>query len=248
MTAIRHNLALPVFTSSGAGVWSRFRRGERHASRLVPRLIAATLILACALPSVGGAPGAEAGKKAKIVTRTFSSTGQIDMANSGPATPYGAPIKVKAFKKYKKAKITDVNVTLRDFSHDRPDDVDVMLVFGNRRAFILGDAGGNTGVDNLTLTLDDQAAAEPPNGNQLESAAYIPADHPGLDNFSAPAPLPNGNSALSVFKGDDPDGTWRLFVVDDAGTMTGEIAGGWKLEITAKVKKDKDKGKKKGKK
>jgi hypothetical protein len=35
----------------------------------------------------------------------------------------------------------------------------------------------------------------------------------------------------------NPDGILRFFVVGDDGTTAGEIAGGWKLEITAQVRK-----------
>lgn len=50
-------------------------------------------------------------------------------------------------------------------------------------------------------------------------------------------------TALNVFDGLDPDGTWQLYVVDDANLQTGQITGGWELEITAKVKQEKkDKG------
>jgi hypothetical protein len=238
LTAVPDRAGVP-HTHDGGRRGPSPARGWHGLRRIAPRLVAASLLVGLAAPIAGGTHDAEAGKhkKAKTITRSFASSAQIAMTASGPANPYGAPIKITAFKKYKQAKIKDVNVILRNVSHDRPDDIDVMLVFGNKQAFILGDAGGSTGVSNLTLTLDDEASDELPNGSTLESGTYHPLDYPGIDNFSAPAPLPNGNSALSVFNGADPDGTWRLFVVDDAGTMTGEIAGGWKLEITAKVKK-----------
>jgi hypothetical protein len=51
----------------------------------------------------------------------------------------------------------------------------------------------------------------------------------------APAPAPNGNSFLSVFKGQNPNGVWELWVLDDTDDDTGKIAGGWSLEITAEV-------------
>jgi hypothetical protein len=52
------------------------------------------------------------------------------------------------------------------------------------------------------------------------------------DIFGTPAPSPPYGSALSVFNGTDPQGTWRLFVVDDFDSDSGSIAGGWSLAIS----------------
>jgi hypothetical protein len=38
---------------------------------------------------------------------------------------------------------------------------------------------------------------------------------------------------LSVFNGESPNGTWRLYVVDDSAGDAGRIAGGYSLTITA---------------
>jgi hypothetical protein len=134
-------------------------------TRLATRLIAVLLAAALVLPLAEGTQDAAAGKKTKLVTKTFSSNGQIaipDAGTDGPADPYPSIIEVDAFGKFKKAKITDVNLTLRGFGHTLPENVDVMLVHGNRRAIVMGDAGGGADAENLTITLDDQAAQELP--------------------------------------------------------------------------------------
>jgi hypothetical protein len=116
-----------------------------------------------------------------------------------------------------------------------------MLVLDNRRAIVMGDAGNGVDADDLTITLDDDASTDLPDGATLESGTFRPANLSGADPFAAPAPVPNGNVALSTFNNADPDGKWRLFISDDfagAGT-TGTLSNGWKLEITAKVKKEK---------
>lgn len=53
--------------------------------------------------------------------------------------------------------------------------------------------------------------------------------------LAAPAPLPTGNTALSTFDGLDPNGDWRLFVVDEVFSADGAVSGGWELTITAEV-------------
>ena len=47
-----------------------------------------------------------------------------------------------------------------------------------------------------------------------------------------PGSTDGDGSALSVFDGTDPNGTWKLYVVDDAADDTGAITGGWSLHIT----------------
>ncbi len=222
-------------------------------ARLLGRLMAVAIAVALVLPLAEDTQTAEAGKKHKLVTRTFSSNGQIDIPDAGtdgPADPYPSIIEVDAFGKYKKARIKDVNLTLRTFSHTFPDHVDVMVVHGNRQATVMSDVGGSTDAVNLTITLDDEAAnGGLPGSVPLSSGVFHPGNRLGgtetTDLFPAPAPpqiwFPTGysNIALSTFDGAKPDGAWRLFVQDDTTANAGNVAGGWKLEITAKVKKAK---------
>lgn len=245
-------MAFPFHEQTTPGLPGRTARPSR-APTILTRLLGVALAAALVLPMAEATQPAQAGKKFKTITRTISSNGQIsipDGGTSGPANPYPTTINVKAFKKFKKAKITDVNLTLRDFNHELPENVDVMLTLGNKRAIVMGDAGDGTDAVGIDITLDDQANADLPDGADLVGGAFRPANLPGADPFPAPAPAPNANTALSTFNGVKPDGKWRLFVHDDANGSTGSITGGWELEITAKVKneKDKDKKGKKGKK
>jgi hypothetical protein len=229
------------------------RRSKR--SHIFARVLGVTLAALLVLPMAEATQTAEAGKKFKTITKTFSSNGQIDIPDAGtqgPANPYPTTIVVDEFEKFKKAQITDVNLTLKGFGHGTSENVDVMLVLGNKRALVMADAGNGVDVADLTITLDDQADQDLPEFDPLESGTFRPANFTGADPFAAPAPLPNGNVDLSTFKGLDPDGEWELFVHDDANANIGSIDNGWELEITAKVKEDKkdkdDKGKGKKKK
>ena len=48
---------------------------------------------------------------------------------------------------------------------------------------------------------------------------------------AAPAPAISGPSALSIFDGTDPNGTWNLWVRDEFGGDSGTMSGGWCLNI-----------------
>jgi hypothetical protein len=142
-------------------------------ARIAVGVIATTLVATSALPAFAGKPDREwlgAGqkheqtvsaeargkgkkKKDKSVTRRFSSSEAIEIPDSsiedgfGAADPYPSRSMVGGFKG---AKITDVNLTLRGFSHEFTRDVDVLLVApGGRNAVVLGENALSTfdGID-----------------------------------------------------------------------------------------------------
>ena len=66
----------------------------------------------------------------------------------------------------------------------------------------------------------------------LFRSAYKPSNYgASTDVFSAPAPAAPYVTNLSVFDGTDPNGTWQLFVMDDASPTSGNISGGWVLTL-----------------
>ena len=116
----------------------------------------------------------------------------------------------------------------------RGDDVAVMLAKGQRNQGLMADVGGSADVTNYTFTLDDEAPSglRLPDETPLQSSSvsqYKPARY-GSD-WPSPAP-----SALSVFDGMIPNGTWQLFIVDDGfGANSFVLTGGYSLTITARV-------------
>jgi subtilisin-like proprotein convertase family protein len=128
--------------------------------------------------------------------------------------------------------VTDVNVVVSGFTHTSPADVDMLLV-GPRgqQATVLSDAGSDVDANGVTLVLDDGAAT--PVGSPIVSGSFQPTNLGGADPFPTPSPAATGASTLSVFNGTDPNGTWQLYVVDDAAGDIGAVSGGWSLRITA---------------
>src|SRR6266508_1906852 len=160
----------------------------------------------------------------------FTNPTTITIPDSGPASPYPSDIVVPAGL----GTVTKVTVTINSLTHTFPDDLDFLLVGpAGQNAIIMSDAGGSLDVSNVVVTLDDAAAIPLPDSAQIISGTYQPTNYGTGDTWPAPAPAPLGGSALSIFNGTDPNGTWSLYLVDDAGGDLGMIAGGWTLTITS---------------
>jgi extracellular elastinolytic metalloproteinase len=157
----------------------------------------------------------------------FCVTAPITIPSSGAGSPYPSANTVSGIG----TSVSDVNVLLNGLSHTWPDDIDILLVGPQGQNLkILSDAGGSTDVVNANVTFDDSAAGLVPDSGPLATGSYRPSDYEAGDTFPAPAPAPSGATTLATFNGTDPNGTWNLFVVDDAGGDTGSITG-WCLEI-----------------
>jgi subtilisin-like proprotein convertase family protein len=176
-------------------------------------------------------------------TKTFANTTTITIPSGaptttmGPAAPYPSKIQVQ-FPRVASGGVRDVNVKLKGLSHENPDDINAMLVNPNGKCVLfMTDAGGSGDVTNLNVTFDDQAVTQIPDNGPLTSGTFKPSNLGDIEDF--PAPAPNANtcgSAFSLFKGTNPNGKWKLFILDDSGGDTGQIANGWSLQITSRVK------------
>jgi len=167
---------------------------------------------------------------------TFSSFATITINDGAIASPYPSNINVTGVDP---AVVTKVRVALFGFSHTFPDDVDIILVGPQgQRAVLMSDAGGGEDVTNLTMGFDQNVATLIPDASPpaLSSITYRPANYETTDIFPAPFPAPNtltnAVADLSVFNLTNPNGTWSLYVVDDAGQDVGTISAGWDLILT----------------
>ena len=165
-------------------------------------------------------------------TTTVSDLTTIIINDNAAATPYPGLLTFTGLE----GTVSKVTVTLSDFNHASPEDVDVLLVGPQgQQALLMSDVGGNLEVGALTFTFDDDAAGPLPDGNVvLVSGVYQPTDYPdanGNDIFPAPAPAGPYTTPLSVFNGIDPNGDWALYVRDDAPAEPGDISGGWSLTL-----------------
>ena len=153
----------------------------------------------------------------------------ISIPDVGVSSPYPAEVVVSGLP----GSITKATVSLSNFSHLAPDDVDILLVGPDgRRIVLMSDAGGQTEVGGVNLTFDDAASAELPDNGTLFSGTYRPTDYEPGDVFPSPAPPgPVTGTTLGAFYGGVPNGIWRLYVVDDNGNNFGSIAGSWSVSL-----------------
>jgi hypothetical protein len=172
----------------------------------------------------------------KVVTKTFANQAMLRFEDLAPANPYPSTIVVSGFPK---GQLLDVNLTLNGFTHGRPFDAAMMLVSpSGKGAILLHNVGGNSQVIGLTVTLDDQATASMPTvpDIQLTTGSFKPTVAGSIANvFPLPAPQGVTATTLSTFIGDNPNGGWQLYAVDDGFTLTGSLLVGWSLTIKARV-------------
>jgi subtilisin-like proprotein convertase family protein len=208
-------------------------------------LVFVALVVLLALPIAQTASPVAAKPRRGTVTRTFANRAPIELPVAAKfplsADLYPSEITVDGLKK---GRIRDVNVRLNDIDHPFPDDVQMLLVGPEgQTAIVMANSGGGFDLSGVTLTLDDEAAASLPMQQQIESGRFRPTNI-GNDEieFNGPAPVASANAALTVFDGGNPNGTWRLYVQDKIGDVDGGVlAGGWALEIEARVKHSRDK-------
>jgi subtilisin-like proprotein convertase family protein len=161
----------------------------------------------------------------------FSNTAAItinDAIAQGVSNLYPSTINVTGMT----GNITNITVRLENLNHTFPADLDIMLVAPNGdNIVLLSDTGGANDVFFGNITFDDAAASTV--GTTITTGTYQTTRDATADTFPAPAPAVGTNTTLGgAFNGDAPNGTWSLYVVDDAGADQGTLGNGWSLTIT----------------
>jgi len=165
------------------------------------------------------------------IAQTFSNPSPITINAAGNAAPYPSTIAVAGGP----ASIVAISLTISNFSHTWPDDVDVLLVGPNGDAItVMSDCGNAADAVGVTYTFADYAAVGMVNTAFNPGGSYNPTDFfagdifPTVGAFSASAPA--GTATFeSVFAGTNANGGWSLYVVDDTGGDAGSFAGGWSI-------------------
>jgi subtilisin-like proprotein convertase family protein len=219
---------------------ARWLGGAKKVAPLLA-LLAATLAAVAALGVVASAASAATFSNTTGITfnggTCSGSAGQATTADTGKATPYPSEISVSGLN----SSVTDVNVTVSGLGHTFPDDIGLLLVSpAGQSVILMTDSGGEVNVGGINLTFDDAASGALPDFSRISSGTYLPSRGTsgfGGDGCTTPASFPDTapagpyGSSLSVFNGTNPNGTWKLYVIDDSLADAGSISG-WSLDIS----------------
>jgi len=172
------------------------------------------------------------------------------------ATPFPSTISVSGMS----GTISSMSLVLNNVTYQYSDDIDVLLVGPGGQTLIpiaaIGPNGGPSssyGANDSTLTVSDSGTLPSATTSWGSSPDFRPVNYGQVPNGTisgengfneywwAPAPAPpygdpgqtGAATFASRFGGTNPNGTWSLYVITTSGgDGTGQIAGGWSLNIT----------------
>jgi uncharacterized delta-60 repeat protein/uncharacterized repeat protein (TIGR01451 family) len=149
--------------------------------------------------------------------------------------------------------ITKASVTLSNFGHSFPGDVEILLEAPNgSNSILMSHCGGGVIVTNLTLTFDQTASVYLPTNSALTSGTYKPTTNavemntlpPIPTNVIVPVSPPQSPfpyaANLSTFLGTSPNGNWSLWALCDDFGDGGIISNGWILNLSTGVPVEND--------
>ena len=150
-------------------------------------------------------------------TYTYTVTGPFSLPGSGTSGPLSVyPI---VFNVPDSGIIARVAITLGGLSHTWFDDIDALLVGPSGTAVLfLSDAGGSSDPDG-DYTFDDVLGTDTiPDSAYAPPGTYKSSVYPAgfSDTFPAPAPAGPYQFSLTAFEYQQMQGTWYLYIVDDA--------------------------------
>lgn len=162
-------------------------------------------------------------------TLSFTNQAAITIPDNSPAVPYPSSININGLA----GVVSKATVTLTNMKHGWPNDVQALLVSpSNQRLTLMANAGGGIALNNVTVTFDDAAAANLPQGGPIVSGTYKPSTYGVVAPFPAPAPSGPHGTTLSVVNGTNPNGVWSLYLMDKSPLDSGIVSNGWVLTLT----------------
>lgn len=159
-----------------------------------------------------------------------------------PTTNYPSVINVSGLT----GVVTKVTVTFA-ITSTFPDDLDILLVGPTgAMSLVMSDAGGSGDHNNITYTFDQTAAAPMPNDPTavVPSGTFQPSNYAGAltatepsgqDNFPTAGGLMSYPTNFAIFNGTNPNGEWKLYVVDDQVIDTNSLPSGWSIDIQSAI-------------
>jgi uncharacterized delta-60 repeat protein/uncharacterized repeat protein (TIGR01451 family) len=149
--------------------------------------------------------------------------------------------------------VTAIGVTLTNFGHTFPENVNVVLEDPQGAdSIVMSHCGWTNIVQHVTLTFDETATEYAPTNSALVTGSYLPTVNlydfamttlptvPTGEPFTAPAGPYTANFGL--FTGAVANGNWALWIDDDDTLDSGYVDNGWilSLSIGTRVENDAD--------
>ena len=139
--------------------------------------------------------------------------------------------------------VVNVEVGLYAISRTWSEDVDILLVGPTGISVtLLSDVGGATALGGADLIFSDNSGMDATSQDRIPAGIYRPTnfarlDESLLDTYPSPGPgdVLDPVPFLGRFNGLDPNGVWRLYVVDDQPQDAGVIQAGWGITFTELV-------------
>jgi subtilisin-like proprotein convertase family protein len=146
-----------------------------------------------------------------------------------PSDPYPATITVSGVP----AGAIVKNVIINGLSHTFPDDIDMVLQSpSGTNVILMSDCGLTADLVGVNYTFNDGAATGLSDDALSPTGTYKPTNFGTGDNWPAPGPLGAPSSVtLSSFGNGNQNGTWNLYIVDDAGVDVGSWTS-WSIVFT----------------
>jgi subtilisin-like proprotein convertase family protein len=227
-----------------------FLKGHQAVRWLLHSLISFSLLLAvCLFPQTKSVVNAAPDSPENVTV--FSNPAPITPAdrasnNAGtnpgiPAANYPSVITVSGLT----GVVTKVTVTFA-ITSTFPDDLDILLVGPTgAMSLVMSDAGGSGDHTNITYTFDQLAATTMPNDptTVTPSGTFQPSNFLGFttpepggqDNFPTAGGLMSYPTNFAIFNGTNPNGDWKLYVVDDQVIDNVNLPSGWSIDIQSSV-------------
>jgi subtilisin-like proprotein convertase family protein len=168
----------------------------------------------------------EVNDRTAVTGNLYCNPGATPLPAAG--TPGAYPLRI--FVADRVGDIESVSLSLNQLQHSSPGDLDVMLVAPSGESLVvLSDVPGALTAPADVTFADDGAPLTALAGG----GTFVPTNNDNnSDAFPAPAPTPsNAGTFAEAFADAEPNGTWALYVVDNAPGDAGALEGGWCLEL-----------------
>ena len=224
-----------LYGPPAAGVWSPAAGLFLDAAATIPYIAGTAVTCVYANPTPSGVYPYQVTVQSvgPDAFSTFTNAAPITITNGG-SSPYPSNLVVTGLPT---TGTTVESVTLTGLSHTWSDDIDILLQSPTGvNVILMSDVGGASAPANVTYTFSDAATAAMGTAAN-PTGTYRPTNLVGTlgvepDNFPAPGPgsVAQAAPALSLFTG-NPNGTWKLFAVDDFAGDNGTLAGGYNIRF-----------------